>query len=58
MVWVRASGFCYTVDTVPLPRILSYNLLLSRVIEILWPWFHRTGPFTYSRSSRKEYVLG
>lgn len=45
LVWFRASGFCYTINTGASSRLLSDILLYLKIKEILWLWFHRTSSF-------------
>lgn len=58
LVWFKESSFCYTINTGPFPWIFSDILPLPRVMEILWQWPRRTGPFTSSSSSWIGWVLG
>lgn len=36
LVWYKASGFCYIINTGPSPRLLSGILLLPQVMQLLW----------------------
>lgn len=52
LVWFELSVVCYTINTRSSSRLLLGILLLSRVIEILWLWFCKMGPFTCSATHR------
>ena len=52
LVWIKASDFCYTINTGSLPGLLLDILLLPCVMEILKLWIYRTGPFMCSSHSQ------
>jgi hypothetical protein len=58
LVWLKASGFCYSIHTETSLGLLSDILLLPCVMEILQFGICRTSPFMHSNSSSMGWMLG
>lgn len=52
LIWIKASGFCYTINAGSSPELLLDILQLPWVTEILHLQVYRTGPFKCLSNSR------
>jgi len=57
LVWFKASGFCYTINTGSSLRLLLESCCCPVVMEVLPFWICKTGPFTWTSTSKIEYML-
>ena len=48
LVWFKASGFCHTISTGHLMRLLLNILLFPKTLETLQLWLDRTSHFEHS----------